>query len=114
MPRSAAGNRRQLLRVCYPRGCRARLDCEDASYPVVDLSQQGARVDLVAPEALPVGSRMKAVLQLISGSQMELDVEVLRRSAEEAALRFELARLHFGAILEEHRLLLHSQERSLA
>ncbi len=94
-------NRRGMLRLAYPGQVRGTLLHRDAEHELIDLSQEGARAVVSAPDGYEVGGRYAVVLCLVSRAILVTEAEVTRITPGEVAFRFD-GHFPFGVMLEEH------------
>ena len=105
-------NRRGMLRLAYPGGCRGTLIHGQVRYDLVDLSQEGARVAAANGSGYREGSQCELVLCLVSRAVLATTAEVVRVTPAEVAFRFRDLHFPFTLMLEEHCAVL--EERGAA
>jgi hypothetical protein len=105
-------NRRGMLRLAYPGGCRGMLIHDQARYDLVDLSQEGARIAVADGNGYREGGCCEVVLCLVSQAVLATTAEVVRVTPAEVAFRFRDLHFPFTLMLEEHCAVL--EERGAA
>ncbi len=97
---------RAYYRLVYPIALRPGFRVEGRVYPVVDLSEQGARLLFAEPPYPELGADLAGVIGLPGGESIAAEGNVVRVDAPFVSLSLSRG-VPFGVMLEQQRFLQH-------
>lgn len=101
---SGTSHERSEFRVVYPLAARPRLTVAGQIFPVVDVSEHGARVLDDAATDMQLGARMEGTIALAHGPATAVRGVIVRRFADGFAIAFdEDAHILMAHIIGEQR-----------